>query len=72
LRIGEELDNEALADCSLLAADYQTGDDAVGRVAVIGPARMDYATAIPFLDCTAEQLGAVLTDEPSSPSPETV
>lgn len=73
LRIGEELAHEALAECSVLAADYRTGDESVGRVAVIGPARMDYATAIPFVDGTAEQLGAMLSDDSAAPRPpETV
>ncbi len=61
LMIGEEVGYEALVDCSVVTASYQTSGDGLGTVAVIGPARMDYAATIPFVDCTAQQLSSVLS-----------
>ena len=61
LRIGEEMGHNALEACSVVTAHYRTEDDGLGTVAVIGPARMNYAETIPFLDCTAQQLSSVLS-----------
>jgi len=61
LRIGEEVGHAALQDCSVVTANYRTEDDGLGTVAVIGPARMNYAVTIPFVDCTAQQLSTVLS-----------
>ncbi|MFA9461673.1 heat-inducible transcriptional repressor HrcA [Thiohalorhabdus methylotrophus] len=61
LMIGDEVGHEALEDCSVVTASYSTEDDGLGTVAVIGPARMNYAATIPFVDCTARQLSSVLS-----------
>ncbi|KPV41656.1 hypothetical protein AN478_00805 [Thiohalorhabdus denitrificans] len=61
LMIGEEVGHEALEHCSVVTASYTTEDDGLGTVAVIGPARMNYASTIPFVDCTARQLSSVLS-----------
>lgn len=61
LMIGDEVGHEALEDCSVVTATYSTEDDGLGTVAVIGPARMNYAATIPFVDCTARQLSSVLS-----------
>lgn len=60
LMIGEEAGHEALAACSVVTADYATAGEGYGRVAVIGPARMNYADTIPFVGCTARELASVL------------
>ena len=61
LMIGDEVGHEALEQCSVVTAPYQTEDDGPGTVAVIGPARMNYAATIPFVNCTAQQLASVLS-----------
>jgi len=61
LMIGDEVGHEALEDCSVVTAPYQTEDGGPGTVAVIGPARMNYAATIPFVNCTAQQLASVLS-----------
>jgi heat-inducible transcriptional repressor len=43
--IGAEHPHAALRDCSVVQADYRTGDGGRGQVALIGPMRMAYATA---------------------------
>ena len=71
LMIGEEAGHEALEACSVVTADYGTGGEGYGRVAVIGPARMNYADTIPFVGCTARELASVLAQNrpPNEPYP---
>lgn len=71
LRIGEEVGHDALADCSVITANYRTEGDGLGTVAVIGPARMNYAATIPFVDCTAQQLSTVLSLNGPPGAPQT-
>ncbi len=65
LLIGEEAGYAALADCTVVTARYRTAEAGSGTVAVIGPARMDYAATIPFVDYTAQQLSSVLAPDAS-------
>ena len=58
--VGEESGYELLEPCSLVTAPYQVGDEVVGVLGVIGPARMDYPRVIPIVDVTARLLGAAL------------
>ena len=54
--IGEENPEPALQDLSLLASQYGIPDKASGIVGVIGPKRLDYATAISSLNCLSALL----------------
>ncbi|MBE0430966.1 MAG: heat-inducible transcription repressor HrcA [Dehalococcoidia bacterium] len=49
--IGEENQEPALQDLSLIASRYGVLDKASGIVGVVGPKRMDYARAISSLNC---------------------
>ncbi len=60
--IGEESGYELLEPCSLVTAPYQAGDQVVGVLGVIGPARMNYPRVIPIVDVTAKLLGAALKE----------
>ncbi len=51
--IGNEIGRDALAHCGIVFAPY-TAEKASGHLAVIGPARMKYATIIPALRYTKE------------------
>ena len=44
--IGDEIDAPDLSDSSVIKFDYKIGGDAVLRVGIIGPERMDYKTLI--------------------------
>lgn len=44
---------ESLGSCSLIAATYWSGSDALGSVAVLGPTRLPYARAISLVDAVA-------------------
>ena len=61
--IGEESGYSALGDCSVVTAPYQSGDQTVGVLGVIGPTRMAYDQVIPVVDMTAKILGSLLSSE---------
>jgi len=58
--IGAEHPNNALQHCSLVQADYRSGDGSVGHVALIGPMRMAYATARSAVHSVAQVLERLL------------
>ena len=59
--IGEEIDNEKVAGCSLVASSYKIGNKPVGAVGVIGPTRMDYEKVVPLVDYTGKAVSGLLT-----------
>ena len=62
VRIGKEIENEELRDCSLVSVSYKVGDETVGSMGVIGPTRMDYGKVVAVLKCMSESLSRVLSD----------
>ena len=46
VRVGEELEDPALLDVALVGASYGVTNRILGTVSLLGPLRMDYATAI--------------------------
>ncbi len=56
--IGEELGYPGMDDCSLVVSTYRLKNKPSGRLAVLGPKRMEYRHAIPAL----EYITGVLTD----------
>ncbi len=46
VRVGEELEDPALHDVALVGASYGVPNRMLGTVSLLGPLRMDYATAI--------------------------
>jgi transcriptional regulator of heat shock response len=56
--IGSELDCPGMENCSLIVASYSANDRPLGRLAVLGPTRMEYRHIIP----TLEYISDVLTD----------
>lgn len=59
--IGEEIDNEKVAGCSLVTSSYKIGNKPVGAVGVIGPTRMDYEKVVPLVDYTGKAVSGLLT-----------
>jgi heat-inducible transcriptional repressor len=62
VRIGRENDVPALRGLSLVAANYGLPQRNLGTVSVIGPTRMDYATAIGAVRTAALQLSRFVED----------
>ncbi len=58
--IGEEHPNVALADCSVVQASYGSVNKGVGQVALVGPMRMAYATAVAAVHSVAHHLDRIL------------
>lgn len=67
LFIGEESGYEVFDGVSLVTSRYQTDDEVLGVLGVIGPTRMPYDRIIPIVDVTAKLLGHALN--PYHPSP---
>lgn len=55
--IGEESGYQALDECSVITAPYETDGEILGMLGVIGPTRMAYERVIPIVDITAKLLG---------------
>jgi len=56
--IGEELGCPGMENCSLVVSSFSKKDQPMGRLAVLGPVRMEYSHIIP----TLEYVSDVLTD----------
>ncbi|MEZ5170246.1 MAG: heat-inducible transcriptional repressor HrcA [Acidimicrobiia bacterium] len=56
VQIGSENDLAELRGCSIVLAPYPAGSSASGTVGVLGPTRMDYATALGAVSVVSRQL----------------
>jgi heat-inducible transcriptional repressor len=56
VRVGEELENPALRDVSLVGSTYGLTNRTLGSVSLIGPVRMDYEKAIHSVRVAAHEL----------------
>jgi heat-inducible transcriptional repressor len=56
VRVGEELDNPALREVSLVGASYGLSTRTLGAVSLVGPLRMDYEKAIRSVRAAAYEL----------------
>ena len=53
VKIGAETGVDQVKDCSVIVANYKVKGETVGKVGLIGPTRMDYATAVSMLNTMA-------------------
>lgn len=60
--IGSENPLRDLQECSLVTATYRIGDRVLGELAVLGPTRMHYSTAISAVEAMAERLSTALCE----------
>lgn len=58
LRVQIGIENEIISmdDCTIISVPYQISDDEVGKVAVIGPTRMQYKKVIPLVEYIAKNM----------------
>ena len=56
VKIGSENGLDEVKDCSVIVASYKVKGETVGKVGLIGPTRMDYATAVSMLHTMAQTL----------------
>lgn len=60
VRIGHELHEEAVNDCSVITATYHLDGQKVGVVGILGPTRMEYARVIRILEHFTRNLSYTL------------
>lgn len=60
-KIGKENDFEIMKDCSLVSINYSLGDKTRGKLAVIGPKRMNYAKVFASLDLISNEIDKILS-----------
>jgi len=58
--IGQELESPEMADCSLVVSGYRRRNKPQGKLAVLGPVRMEYNHIIPALEYISDVLSAAL------------
>jgi heat-inducible transcriptional repressor len=62
VRIGAENDVLGLRSTSVVAAGYGAGDQALAKLGVLGPTRMDYPTAMGAVRAVARYVGQILAE----------
>lgn len=62
VRIGQENENPAMRSLAIIAAGYGVAQRKLGAVSVIGPVRMDYASAITTVREAASELSRFVED----------
>ncbi|MCG8400611.1 MAG: heat-inducible transcriptional repressor HrcA [Firmicutes bacterium] len=60
VRIGGELENEQMKNCSMVMAGYGAEGQPVGGIGLLGPTRMDYARAFAVVECITSNLSLVM------------
>lgn len=60
--IGDELECPEIEDCSLVISSYSIRKKSSGRIAVLGPKRMEYTHIIPTLDYMSDILSDTLDE----------
>lgn len=58
--IGEELDCPGMEGCSIVVSSYRLKDRSLGRLAVLGPMRMEYKHTITALEYISDVLSEVM------------
>ena len=59
--IGAEHPHRALVNCSVVHATYRSSNEGIGQVALVGPMRMAYSTAMAAVRSVAHHLERILT-----------
>jgi len=58
--IGEELGDPKMSNCSLVVSSYRVKNKPMGRLAVLGPVRMEYRHIIPAMEYISDVVTEVL------------
>lgn len=61
VKIGTEINNPLMDNFSLITATYTTGDEQIGKIAILGPKRMHYSRVISLLNLLSKDLTMTLT-----------
>ncbi|MBB0245618.1 heat-inducible transcriptional repressor HrcA [Streptomyces alkaliphilus] len=63
VRIGRENAHEGLTSTSVVAVGYGSGDEAVAKLGVVGPTRMDYPGTMGAVRAVARYVGQILAEK---------
>ncbi|MCE7079176.1 heat-inducible transcriptional repressor HrcA [Streptomyces sp. ST2-7A] len=63
VRIGRENVHEGLTSTSVVAVGYGSGDEAVAKLGVVGPTRMDYPGTMGAVRAVARYVGQILAEK---------
>lgn len=67
---GEEGNDFAIGNSSMIVSKYQKGDHTAGSLGVIGPMRLNYAKVIPYIEYFTEKISHLISDDDDTPPPE--
>ncbi|MBQ4060999.1 MAG: heat-inducible transcription repressor HrcA [Bacilli bacterium] len=56
VKIGKDNELSVMKDCSVISVPYELSNGDIGRIAVIGPMRMEYQKIIPLLEYIAKNI----------------
>ena len=62
VRIGHENAHEGLSSTSVVSVGYGSGDEAVAKLGVVGPTRMDYPGTMGAVRAVARYVGQILAE----------
>ncbi|NYI06667.1 heat-inducible transcriptional repressor HrcA [Allostreptomyces psammosilenae] len=62
VRIGHENDHEGLSSASVVSVGYGSGGEAVAKLGVVGPTRMDYPGTMGAVRAVARYVGQILAE----------
>ncbi len=62
VKIGAEIENENLTDCSIVVSSVSLDNHPVGAIGVLGPKRMSYAQVIPLVQGISRMIEAYLNN----------
>lgn len=60
VRIGGEMSNEYMRECSMVMGTYHFGGQPIGSIGVLGPTRMDYARVVAVVEYMTKNLSLVM------------
>ena len=62
LRIGHEVQHQELTSASVVATAYGPGDEALARLGILGPTRMDYPGTMGAVRAVARYVSQILAE----------
>ena len=62
VRIGGENEITHMDNCTIISVPYRVTDDNYGKIAIIGPTRMEYRKVIPLVEYLAKNMSKLYND----------
>ncbi len=59
IQIGSKDENDIIQQCTIISTPYVINDEEYGKIALVGPVRMDYKKVIPLLEYTANAMSKI-------------